>query len=131
MFSALPLRTDNAQCGQHVRKVPRTDIHAMVWLCSRLKNQASSREELRRHRRARLRKGSPVQWGLFAMVRSARLARSARSNEIAASEVPAPVLGHPAVGGAVARYVADAWERQVIPEQQDTVGCRLIEQSPS
>ena len=53
------------------------------------------------------------------------------SNEIAASEVPAPVLGHPAVGGAVARYVADAWERQVIPEEQDTVGCRLIEQSPS
>jgi hypothetical protein len=63
--------------------------------------------------------------------RGSNLARSARSNEIAASEVPAPVLGHPAVGGAVARYVADAWERQVIPEEQDTVGCRLIEQSPS
>ena len=87
----------------------------MVWLCSRLKNQASSREELRRHRRARLRKGSPVQWG-----------RSARSNEIAASEVPAPVLGHPTVGGAVARYVADAGERKVIPKQRDTVGRRLI-----
>jgi hypothetical protein len=63
--------------------------------------------------------------------RGSNLARSARSNEVAASEVPAPVLGHPAVGGAVARYIADAWERQVIPEEQDTVGCRLIEQSPS
>jgi hypothetical protein len=42
------------------------------------------------------------------------------------SEVPAPVLGHPSVGGAVARYVADAGERKVIPQQHDTVGRRLI-----
>src|SRR5258705_13476520 len=52
------------------------------------------------------------------------------ANEIAASEVPAPVLGHPTVGGAVARYVADAGERKVIPKQHDTVGRRLIEQPP-
>jgi hypothetical protein len=63
-------------------------------------------------------------------LRGSNLARSARSNEIAASEVPAPVLGHPTVGGAVARYVADAGERKVIPKQHDTVGRRLIEQPP-
>jgi hypothetical protein len=42
------------------------------------------------------------------------------------SELPTPMLGHPAVGGAVARHVADARERKVISEYQDPVGCRLI-----
>ena len=40
------------------------------------------------------------------------------------------MLGHPAVGGAVARHVTDAWKRKVITEHQDTVGRRLIKQPP-
>ena len=40
------------------------------------------------------------------------------------------MFGHPTVGGAVARHVADAWERKVIAEHQDAVGRRLIKQPP-
>jgi hypothetical protein len=44
--------------------------------------------------------------------------------------IPTPMFGHPTVGGAVARDVANAGERKVITEQQEPVGRRLIKQPP-
>ena len=47
---------------------------------------------------------------------SVAVLRSSRNGRTGPSEVPTPMLGHPTVGGAVARHVADAWEWKVITE---------------